>query len=208
MKYNFITIEGCIGAGKTTLATKLAERFGGKLILEQFEDNPFLPQFYEDPERHAFPMELYFMAERFQHLKRLLSEADMFTSFTVADFLFQKSLIFANENLNENEAKLYRMLFDMINTTLPKPDIVLYLYAPVEKLLANIKRRGRDYEQNITAEYLENIQQAYLSYFKLQTGNRVVLLDIKDLNIADNEVDFDKVVALLQQDFTPSLHYV
>ncbi len=208
MKYNFITIEGCIGAGKTTLATKLAERFGGKLILEQFEDNPFLPQFYEDPERHAFPVELYFMAERFQHLKRLLSEADMFTSFTVADFLFQKSLIFANENLNENEAKLYRMLFDMINTTLPKPDIVLYLYAPVEKLLANIKRRGRDYEQNITAEYLENIQQAYLSYFKLQTGNRVVLLDIKDLNIADNEADFDKVVALLQQDFTPSLHYV
>lgn len=208
MKYNFITIEGCIGAGKTTLATKLAERFGGKLILEQFEDNPFLPQFYEDPERHAFPVELYFMAERFQHLKRLLSEADMFTSFTVADFLFQKSLIFANENLNENEAKLYRMLFDMINTTLPKPDIVLYLYAPVEKLLANIKRRGRDYEQNITAEYLENIQQAYLSYFKLQTGNRVVLLDIKDLNIADNEADFDKVVALLQQDFTPNLHYV
>jgi deoxyadenosine/deoxycytidine kinase len=208
VKYNFITIEGCIGAGKTTLATKLAERFGGKLILEQFEDNPFLPQFYEDPERHAFPVELYFMAERFQHLKRLLSEADMFTSFTVADFLFQKSLIFANENLNENEAKLYRMLFDMINTTLPKPDIVLYLYAPVEKLLANIKRRGRDYEQNITAEYLENIQQAYLSYFKLQTGNRVVLLDIKDLNIADNEADFDKVVALLQQDFTPSLHYV
>lgn len=208
MKYNFITIEGCIGAGKTTLATKLAERFGGKLILEQFEDNPFLPQFYEDPERHAFPVELYFMAERFQHLKRLLSEADMFTSFTVADFLFQKSLIFANENLNENEAKLYRMLFDMINTTLPKPDIVLYLYAPVEKLLANIKRRGRDYEQNITAEYLENIQQAYLSYFKLQTGNRVVLVDIKDLNIADNEADFDKVVALLQQDFTPSLHYV
>jgi deoxyadenosine/deoxycytidine kinase len=208
VKYNFVTIEGCIGAGKTTLATKLAERFVGKLILEQFEDNPFLPQFYEDPERHAFPVELYFMAERFQHLKRLLSEADMFTSFTVADFLFQKSLIFANENLNENEAKLYRMLFDMINTTLPKPDIVLYLYAPVEKLLANIKRRGRDYEQNITAEYLENIQQAYLSYFKLQTGNRVVLLDIKDLNIADNEADFDKVVALLQQDFTPSLHYV
>jgi deoxyguanosine kinase len=208
VKYNFITIEGCIGAGKTTLATKLAERFGGKLILEQFEDNPFLPQFYDDPERHAFPVELYFMAERFQHLKRLLSEADIFTSFTVADFLFQKSLIFANENLNENEAKLYRMLFDMINTTLPKPDIVLYLYAPVEKLLANIKRRGRDYEQNITAEYLENIQQAYMSYFKLQTGNRVILLDIKDLNIADNEADFDKVVALLQQDFSPSLHYV
>lgn len=208
MKYNFITIEGCIGAGKTTLATKLAKRFGGKLILEQFEDNPFLPHFYEDPERHAFPVELYFMAERFQHLKRLLSEADMFTSFTVADFLFQKSLIFANENLNENEAKLYRMLFEMINTTLPKPDIVLYLYAPVEKLLENIKRRGREYEQNITAEYLESIQQAYLNYFKTQAGNRVILLDVKDLNLADNEADFDKVVALLQEEFTPGLHYI
>jgi len=208
VKYNFITIEGCIGAGKTTLATKLAERFGGKLILEQFEDNPFLPQFYEDPERHAFPVELYFMAERFQHLKRLLSEADMFTSFTVADFIFQKSLIFANQNLNENEAKLYRMLFDMINTTLPKPDIVLYLYAPVEKLLTNIKRRGRDYEQNISAEYLENIQQAYLNYFKMQSGNRIVLLDVKDLNYADYTADFDKVVSLLQQKFEPGLHYV
>ncbi|CAG0904426.1 unnamed protein product, partial [Darwinula stevensoni] len=117
LSYNFITIEGCIGAGKTTLSKMLAQEFNAQLILEQFEDNPFLPGFYQDPERHAFP----------------------------------KSLIFANQNLKSDEAKLYRMLFDIINPSLPKPDLIIYLYAPVEKLLSNIKHRGRDYEQSIPA---------------------------------------------------------
>ena len=208
MKYNFITIEGCIGAGKTTLAKKLAEDFNGKLILEQFEGNPFLPKFYEDPERHAFPVELYFMAERFKHLKNLLSEGDIFKSFTVSDFLFQKSLIFATNNLKEDEAKLYRMLFDIINSSLPKPDIILYLYAPVEKLQQNIKRRGRDYEQNITSEYLENIQRAYLDYFKMQNQSRVVLLNTSALNFADNQADYDKVIEVLNDDFETGIHYI
>ena len=208
MKYNFITIEGCIGAGKTTLTQKLAKDFNGKLILEEFEGNPFLPKFYEDPERHAFPVELYFMAERFKQLKKLLSEGDIFKSFTVSDFLFQKSLIFASNNLNEDESKLYRMLFDIINSSLPKPDIVLYLYAPVEKLQQNIKKRGRDYEQNITNEYLENIQQAYMEYFKLQTHSRIVLLNTTELNFAENKRDYDEVVEVLNDDFEPGLHYI
>lgn len=208
MHYRFITIEGTIGAGKTTLAKRLAADYNGKLILEQFEDNPFLPRFYEDPERHAFPVELYFMAERFQQLKKLLSEADMFSAFTVSDFLFQKSLIFAQQNLTDNEAKLYRMLFDIINPTLPKPDIVLYLYAPVDKLLANIKTRGRDYEQNIEAEYLQKIQNAYLEYFKLQQNMRIVLLDTTELNWVEREQDYRDVVQLLNKDFEPGLHYV
>ena len=208
MKYNFITIEGCIGAGKTTLAKKLAEDFNGKLILEEFEGNPFLPKFYGDPERHAFPVELYFMAERFKHLKNLLSEGDIFKSFTVSDFLFQKSLIFATNNLKEDEARLYRMLFDIINSSLPKPDIILYLYAPVEKLQQNIKRRGRDYEQNISSEYLENIQRAYLDYFKMQNQSRVVLLNTTTLNFADNQADYDQVVEVLNDDFETGIHYV
>ena len=208
MKYNFITIEGCIGAGKTTLTQKLAKDFNGKLILEEFEGNPFLPKFYEDPERHAFPVELYFMAERFKQLKKLLSEGDIFKSFTVSDFLFQKSLIFASNNLNEDESKLYRMLFDIINSSLPKPDIVLYLYAPVEKLQQNIKKRGRDYEQNIKNEYLENIQQAYMEYFKLQTHSRIVLLNTTELNFAENKRDYDEVVEVLNDDFEPGLHYI
>lgn len=208
MKYNFITIEGTIGAGKTTLAKLLAADYNAKLILEQFEDNPFLPRFYEDKERYAFPVELYFMAERFQHLKKLLSEADIFKSFTVSDFLFQKSLIFATQNLKEDEERLYRLLFDIINTSLPKPDMVLYLYAPVEKLLQNIKRRGRSYEQHIEGEYLEKIQSAYLEYFKMQQHSRVVLLNTAKLNWVDNPADYLRVTELLQEDFEPGIHYV
>jgi deoxyadenosine/deoxycytidine kinase len=208
MKYNFITIEGCIGAGKTTLSTMLANDYNGKLILERFEENPFLPKFYEDPVRHAFPVELFFMAERFQHLKKLLSEADIFTSFTVSDFLFQKSLIFANNNLSDDESKLYRMLFDIINPSLPKPDIVLYLYAPVEKLLSNIKKRGREYEQNIQPEYLEKIQTAYIEYFKLQNQSRVIMLNTSELNWIENKKDYENVVRILNTDFTQGLHYL
>ena len=208
MLYNFITIEGCIGAGKTTLAKKLATDYNGKLILEAFENNPFLPKFYEDPVRHAFPVELFFMAERFGHLKKLLSEGDIFKTFTVSDFLFQKSLIFANNNLNLEEAKLYRMLFDIINTSLPKPDMTLYLYAPVDKLLANIKHRGRDYEQTITGDYLHKIQQGYLDYFKLQAQGRVVVLDTTNLNFVDLKKDFMYVVEVLNTNFELGLHYV
>lgn len=208
MHYRFITIEGTIGAGKTTLAKRLAADYNGKLILEQFEDNPFLPKFYEDPERHAFPVELYFMAERFQQLKKLLSEGDIFSSFTVSDFLFQKSLIFAQQNLTDNEAKLYRMLFDIINPTLPRPDIVLYLYAPVDKLLANIKKRGRDYEQTIEADYLQKIQNAYLEYFKRQQNSRIVLLNTAELNWVEREEDYQHVVDVLNDDYKPGLHYV
>ncbi len=208
MKYNFITIEGCIGAGKTTLAKKIASDFKGKLILEEFEQNPFLPKFYQDPVRHAFPVELYFMAERFQHLKKLLSEADIFKSFTISDFLFQKSLIFASNNLNEDEAKLYRLLFDIINPSLPKPDFILYLYAPVEKLLQNIKTRGRDYEKNIKPEYLHKIQNAYLDYFKSQENSRIVLLNTSGLNFVDFKKDYEYVAEILNTEFDTGLHYL
>ncbi len=208
MRYNFITIEGTIGAGKTTLAKQLADDYNGQLILERFDENPFLPKFYEDPERHAFSVELFFMAERFQHLRKLLSEADMFSNFTVSDFLFQKSLIFAQQNLADDEGKLYRMLFDIINPTLPKPDIVLYLYAPVDKLLENIRKRGRDYEQTITAGYLQKIQSAYLDYFKLQHHSRVVLLNTSGLNWVENKTDYNTVVDLLNDEFEPGLHYL
>jgi deoxyguanosine kinase len=206
--YNFITIEGCIGAGKTTLAKKIAADFNGKLILEQFENNPFLPKFYEDPARHAFPVELYFMAERFQHLKKLLMEGDIFRSFTVSDFLFQKSLVFAMNNLSSDEAKLFRNLFDIINPSLPKPDITLYLYTPVEKLLSNIKARGRNYEQHISAEYLDRLHNAYLEYFRLQTTARIVLLNSANLNFLDFKNDYEFVVEVLNTDFEMGLHYV
>jgi len=208
VRYNFITIEGCIGAGKTTLAKQLARDYNGKLILEQFEDNPFLPGFYKDPARHAFSVELFFMAERFQQLKKLLSEGDMFKSFTVSDFLFQKSLIFASNNLTTDEAKLYRTLFDIINPSLPKPDITLYLYAPVEKLMGNIRKRGRDYEQGIKPEYLESIQNAYMDYFKQQSQSVIVLLNTTNLNFVDLKNDYGYVTEVLNTEFKAGLHYV
>jgi deoxyguanosine kinase len=207
-KYNFITIEGCIGAGKTTLAKQLSRDNNGKLILEQFEDNPFLPGFYKDPARHAFPVELYFMAERFQHLKKLLTEGDIFKTFTVSDFLFQKSLIFANNNLTDDEAKLYRTLFDIINPSLPKPDIILYLYAPVETLMQRIQKRGRDYEKNIQSDYLDKIQNAYLDYFRHQQQSTVVLVNTTNLNFIDLKNDYEFILEILNTDFEPGLHYV
>jgi deoxyadenosine/deoxycytidine kinase len=208
LNYPFITIEGCIGAGKTTLARKISEDLNGRLILEQFEDNPFLPAFYADPERHAFPVELYFMADRFQQLKTMLGEQDMFKSFTVSDFLFQKSYIFAMNNLKEQEAKLYRTLFDIINPNLPKPDLTLYLYAPVEKLLANIRKRGRDYEQQISPDYLNNIQQAYLTYFKHQSNTRIVLVDTAELDFSENQDDYQKIVSILNEKHPIGITYL
>jgi len=198
---NFITIEGCIGAGKTTLCKLLSAEFNAQLILEQFDQNPFLPKFYEDPDRHAFPVELYFMAERFAHLRKLQTSSDLFKSLTISDFLFQKSLIFATQNLNSDEEKLYRMLFDIINTSLPKPDLIFYLYAPVEKLLENIKKRGRDFEQQISAEYLHRIQNAYLDFFKYQTTHRIVLFHTENINFVDNKSDYDHIVSLLKADY-------
>ncbi len=208
MKYNFITIEGCIGAGKTTLSSKIAKDFGGKLILEEFENNPFLPKFYEDPERHAFPVELYFMAERFQHLQKLLKESDLFTNFTVSDFLFQKSLIFALNNLNENEEKLYRTLFDIINPNLPKPDVVIYLYATVDKLLSNIAKRGRSYEKSISGDYLDKIQQSYLAYFKMQHNLKAVVVDVTDLDFVASTDDYAFFVDLLQKEYEQGVTFI
>lgn len=187
LNYNYIAIEGCIGAGKTTLATKLAQDVHAKLFLEKFEDNPFLPLFYNDPERHAFPVELYFMAERFQQLKQVSIGNDLFHKQTVSDFIFQKSLIFAGNNLTVQEKQLYRMLFDIMLPTLPQPDVIVYLFAPVEQLLANIRLRGRAYEQSIQPEYLENIQEAYLAYFKQMTDARIVLLDTVKYDFIGNE---------------------
>lgn len=198
MSYNFITIEGCIGAGKTSLSSMLAAAYNANLILEQFENNPFLPMFYEDKERNAFAVELFFMAERFNHLKNLLSKSDLFKTFTISDFLFQKSLIFASQTLNENEEKLYRSLFDIINTSLPKPDLIVYLYAPVEKLMQNIQKRGRSYELQIQQSYLEQIQNAYLDYFKYQTNCPIVLLDTENINFVENKDDFEFVKQILQ----------
>src|SRR5438270_1237078 len=159
MKYSFVTIEGNIGAGKTTLANLLSKHFDARLILEQFADNPFLPKFYESPQQYAFPLELFFMAERFKQLKDLIQQKDLFQNITISDYLFTKCLLFAKINLPDDEFRLYQRLFEIVHQQLVQPDILIYLHSPISKLQQNIKKRNRSYEQKIADDYLFRIQE-------------------------------------------------
>ncbi len=192
-KYNYLVIEGNIGAGKTSLSAMIAEKYNARLILEQYAENPFLPKFYKDPGRFSFPLELSFLAARYHQLHRELTSPDLFKSFTVADYFFSKSLIFSQVTLQTDEFNLYRTLFDIIHQQLPKPELYIYLHVRVEKLIENIQMRGRDYEKNIDREYLIKIQEGYFEYLKSLTGQKVLILDINDIDFVANRKDFDVV---------------
>ena len=206
MKYHFITVEGNIGAGKTTLAHLLARKLNARLILEEFADNPFLPKFYENPKQYAFPLELFFMAERFKQLKDMLQTTDMFQSITVADYLFTKCLLFAKVNLPEEEFHLYQKLFDIMQQQLIFPDVLIYLHAPVEKLQRNIKKRNRVYEQKIPDEYLFNIQETYTSYIK-HHAVKTIFIDVSNADFLDNEKHLQVVLEALESDLDAGQHY-
>ncbi|HVU96641.1 MAG TPA: deoxynucleoside kinase [Puia sp.] len=199
MKYHFITIEGNIGAGKTTLAHLLARHYNARLILEQFADNPFLPKFYENPAQYAFPLELFFMAERYKQLKELVYTGDLFQSFTVSDYLFTKCLLFARVNLPEQEYKLYQGLFDIMYSQLVQPDILIYLHAPVTKLQSNIRKRNRSYEQAIPDEYLLNIQETYTQYIR-QHNIRTLFIDVSNADFLGNDAHLKVVIDALEND--------
>ena len=200
MKYSFITVEGNIGAGKTTLSHLLAKHYNARLILEQFADNPFLPKFYENPPQFAFPLELFFMAERYKQLKDLIQQKDLFQSVTISDYLFTKCLLFAKVTLPEDEFRLYQRLFDIINQQLVQPDIIIYLHAPVKKLQANIKNRNRSYEQNIPDEYLFNIQETYTHYIK-QHNLKTIIIDTSNADFLGNELQLAAVIDALEKDY-------
>lgn len=206
--YNFIAIEGNIGAGKTTLSHQLADRFGCDLVLEQFTDNPFLPPFYEQPERYAFPVELFFMTERHKQLLEHFSQPDLFRSFTVADYFFVKTLLFAKNNLSEEEFRLFQRLFLILNATFPKPDLLLYLHRPVEVLLKQIKKRGRDIEQHITLGYLTEIQDAYLDYLKTETETPVLVLELGDADFQGDAAVFETISKILDVQHTPGTRFL
>ena len=197
MKYNYIVIEGNIGAGKTSLVKKIAKQFNAKSIFEQFADNPFLPKFYKDSERFSFPLELSFLAERYHQLKKDLSDRDLFKSFTISDYYFMKSLIFAESTLADDEYKLFRQLFFIIYESLPKPDLYVYLHMPVEKLIENIKQRGRNYEQNIEAKYLANIQTGYFNYFKQQKDLKFLIIDKSNIDFIKNKSDYENILDII-----------
>ena len=207
-KYNFIAIEGNIGAGKTSLATRIAAEFNARLILEQFEDNAFLPKFYENPSKYAFPLELTFLAERYQQLKDKLSSQDMFKTFTVSDYFIHKSLIFASRNLSGDELALYTRLFNIIEGVLPKPELLIYLYLDLDNLKRNIRDRGRGYEQNIQTEYLDKIQLGYLDFIKQQTKLRVVIIDTNHLDFVNRRKDYEKMLEVISGSYDPGIHRI
>ena len=202
-QYNYIAIEGNIGAGKTTLSNKLAEDFNAKLVLERFADNPFLPKFYEDQSRYAFPLEMSFLADRYQQISDDLAQFDLFKDFVVADYHIFKSLIFAKVTLAEDEFRLYKTMFDIIYKEMPKPDLYIYLYQNTERLLQNIKLRGRSYEQEIPAEYLEKINSGYLDYIKSQKDLNVLIIDVSDKDFVENQSDYAFILDEIQKKLQP-----
>lgn len=193
-RFNYIAIEGNIGAGKTTLAHKIAEDFNAKTVLEGFADNPFLPKFYKDQARYAFPLEMSFLADRYQQLSQDLAQFDLFKDFIVADYHIFKSLIFAKVTLGEDEYRLYKTLFDIIYKEMKKPDLYVYLYQNTDRLLENIKKRGRSYEQEIPAEYLDKISRGYLDYIKSQTDLNVLIIDVSDKDFVKNQSDYLQIL--------------
>ena len=207
MKYNYVTIEGNIGAGKTTLAHILSKHFNARLILEQFADNPFLPKFYENPRHYAFPLELFFMAERYKQLKDLLQTKDLFQQLTIADYLFTKCLLFAKVNLPDEEFRLYQKLFDIMNPQVIQPDILIYLHSPVSKLQANIKKRNRSYEQGIDNNYLFSLQETYTQYIK-QHNIKTLFVDASNADFLDNEEHIKIIIDALDKEYENGQHYL
>jgi deoxyadenosine/deoxycytidine kinase len=191
---SFIAIEGNIGAGKTTLAKKIAEDFNGKLILERFADNPFLPKFYEDMQRYAFPLEMSFLADRYQQFMEDTSQLDLFKNFMVSDYDIFKSLVFAKITLQEEEFKLYRKLFNLMYKDVIKPGIYVYLHQTPKRLLENIKIRNRDYEQNIQPEYLQAIGQGYMEYIKTHASLNSLVIDISELDFVNSKSDYSSIL--------------
>ena len=207
MNYHFIAIEGNIGAGKTTLAHLLSKQLNARLILEEFADNPFLPKFYENPQQYAFPLELFFMAERYKQLKELIHTKDLFQSVTVADYLFTKCLLFARVNLTDEEFRLYHKLFEIIKQPLIHPDLVIYLHVPVQKLQKNIRKRNRAYELSIPDEYLFRIQETYTHYLK-QHNVKTLFIDASNADFLGNEKHFKLLLEALDKDFDEGQHYL
>ena len=208
LAYPYIVIEGNIGVGKTTFCRKLQKKYDARLILEQFSDNPFLPYFYENPERHAFSVELFFMTERHMQLQEELIQGDLFNQQIISDYIFIKTLLFAKNNLNEEEYRLFNRLFYVLNAHFKKPDLLVYLHRPISSLMTQIKKRGRPYEMEMSTMYLENIQKAYFDFFKMDPEYPILVVGIGDLDFEKNIDAFELLNNLLLQKYETKVHYI
>ncbi|RMG79205.1 MAG: deoxynucleoside kinase [Bacteroidetes bacterium] len=206
--HDFIVIEGNIGAGKTTLATKLSQEWNTHLILEEFSDNPFLPSFYENPEKYAFTLEMSFLAERFNQLKNMINQNDLFNRKIISDYFIDKCTIFAKNNLAEDEYTLFLKLFKIIRPNIRRPDLILYLHNPVEKLLENIRKRGRPYEAKITPEYLKSIEEKYFDFFYKNLDLSILIADMQHFDFVQNEQHYRSVKNLLGQKFPKGITHI
>lgn len=206
--YNYIAIEGTIGAGKTSLAQMLSADLNSRLILEQFEENDFLPKFYKDPEKYAFPLELSFLASRFQQLKTELSVTDLFRNTIISDYFINKSLIFSKATLPEDEFNLYSKLFSIINLSLPSPDLIVYLYASVNRLKSNIILRGRLYEQDIKHSYLQRIQDGYFEHLRKLNDMRILIVDTNRLDFVNNKEHYDRMKDIMLKHYEIGIHTI
>lgn len=193
-KYNYIAIEGNIGAGKTSLSKMMSDEFNAKIVLERFADNPFLPKFYEDKERYAFPLEMSFLADRYQQLIDDLAQFDLFKNLIVSDYYIFKSLIFAQVTLQKEEYVLYRKMFDLMYKEVTKPDLYVYLYQNTDRLLKNIQKRGREYEQNISPDYLNKIHNGYSNFIKTQLDLNTLIIDVSELDFVNNQTDYQLII--------------
>lgn len=200
-EYEYVVIEGNIGSGKTTLSKLLAERWGSRLMLEEFKDNPFLPKFYENPKQHGFALELSFLAERYHQKRDELNKTDLFRPGIVSDYSFAKSLVFARINLDPDEFELYQNLFHIIHGRLAKPDLLVFLYCDPQKSLRQIKKRGRTYEQEISREYLEQINNGYLDFFRQQTGTRIVILNTDEVDFVSSSSDLERIFTRIESNY-------
>jgi deoxyguanosine kinase len=197
----YIAIEGNIGAGKTTLSRRLCDQFNRRLILEEFDDNPFLPPFYQEPERYAFPVELFFMAERHKQLQAELAQTDLFSNGVVSDYIFVKTLLFARNTLPEEEFRLFSRIFRAMDAGFPNPDLIVYLHRPVEALQANIAKRGRSFEQEIKDEYLASVQQAYFNFFRSQKEHPVLILDLGERDFTEDDGLYRHILSKIATDY-------
>jgi len=200
MRHSYVVIEGNIGAGKTSLVKLLAQRYGGRRVLEGFAENPFLPRFYEDPHRYAFAVEMSFLSDRYHQLNSELRQQSLFTSNTFSDYSLSKSLIFARSNLQADEFELFQKMYRIMMSNLPKPDLLVYLHRGIDQLQKNILKRGRDYEQNISDEYLIKIQDSYFQYLK-QQELKMLVLDINKLDFVTNSETFERICQLIDNQY-------
>jgi len=204
--YRYVCIEGNIGSGKSSFCQMIGNEYNCKVILEEFDENPFLPFFYKDQEKYAFAVELFFMTERHKQLEKALISQDLFHEFSISDYTFVKNLLFARKNLNERELRIYNKIFQVLNNDVPKPDIIVYFHRNVEILLQQIAQRGRSFESNITAEYLTKIQNSYFEYFRNILSFPVLIIDLNTIDFVNDPKQFEEVKNLITRKYLPGVH--